>query len=283
VALNVLVVDDSDVIRSMILKTLRLADVSLGVAYEASNGREALEIIDSNWVDLVLADINMPVMDGLEMLRRLRADAQHSGLPVIVVTTEASKERIAELETAGVSAYVRKPFTPETIRNVVDSVTAALTSGEAATESVLDSFVAVLERFVMMEGAPADADSAPLDIIDFDLLQASMTFHGAVTGAVTMAAPLELCAEMAANAVGVELDLETHARKAADALGEVLNMTCGYLVLDLEPDRPTDLTPPVVLGMESAEWERFADLPSTISVVIEGRPALISCVLKPRY
>lgn len=280
-ALNVLVVDDSDVIRRMILKTLRLAEVSLGTTFEAANGKEALEIIDSNWIDLVLADINMPIMDGLEMLRRLRASNVHVEIPVIVVTTEGSSERIAEIQAAGVTAYVRKPFTPETIRNVVDSVTRDLSAGESASGALLDSFVEVLERFVMMDGAPAGADLPEVDLGD-DLLQASMVFRGAVTGALTLAAPVGLCAEMAANAVGAEPDYDLYSERAADALGEVLNMTCGCLVLGLEPERPTDLTPPVVLGMDVAEWERLAGLTATIPLNIEGRPALLSCVLRPR-
>lgn len=281
-ALNVLVVDDSDVIRRMILKTLRLAEISLGTAYEASNGKEALDIIDSNWVDFVLADINMPVMDGLEMLRHLRENEQHRELPVIVVTTEGSTERIAELEAAGVSAYVHKPFTPETIRSVVDSVTADLSAGESASETLLKSCIAVLERFVMMDAEPLEGELPEFDPQEADLLQASMVFRGAVTGALTLAAPFDLCLEMAANAIGVEPDPDLHAAQAADVLGEVLNMICGYLVLDLEPEKPTDLTPPVVVGMEVTEWDHLAALPATMPFTIEGRPALLSCVLRPR-
>ncbi len=281
-ALNVLVVDDSDVIRRMILKTLRLAEVPIGTTFEAANGQEALDIIDANWVDLVLADINMPVMDGVEMLNRLRADESHLELPVIMVTTEGSAERIAELEAAGVSAYVLKPFTPETIRGVVDSVTSELTAGETATEALRTSFINVLERFVMMDGAPAGTDLPQLDPADGELLQASMVFRGAVSGALTLAAPYGLCLEMAANALGVDLGSDLCAEQAEDVLGEVLNMTCGYLVLGLEPERPTDLTPPIVVGMDIPEWGRLSALAATIAVDVEGRPALLSCVLRPR-
>lgn len=282
VGVNVLIVDDSDVIRSMILKTLRLADVPIGTAYEAGNGKEALEIIDSNWVDLVLADINMPIMDGVEMLRRLRADDKHLQLPVIVVTTEGSSERIVELEAAGVSAYVRKPFTPEQIRDVVGEVTSGLSAGETATSALQSAFAEVLERFVLMDGAPGGAELPEPAEEDGDLFQASMTFRGAVTGAMTLAAPYGLCLEMAANAIGVDPTDSTAGAKAGDALGEVLNMTCGCLVMELEPDRPTDLTPPVVLGMEESEWDYLAQSSATVGFIVEGRPALVSCVLRPR-
>lgn len=281
-ALNVLVVDDSDVIRSMILKTLALADVPIGSAFEASNGREALGIIDANWVDLVLADINMPVMDGVEMLRRLREDARHAELPVIVVTTEGSMEIVAELEGAGVSAFVRKPFTPETIRNVVDEVTSTLTAGETATDELLNAFTDVLERFVMVYGAPAGSDLPPTLCDDGDLLQASMTFSGGVSGIMTMAAPLDVCLEMAGNAMGIEADDEGAMEKACDALGEILNMTCGNLVLALEPDKQTHLTPPVVLGMDLFEWEYLRTSQTTLPFDVEGAPMLVSCMIRPR-
>lgn len=281
-ALNVLVVDDSDVIRNMIMKTLRLADVPLGTLFEAANGREALEIIEGNWVDLVLADINMPIMDGLEMLRRLRADDRHLELPVIVVTTEGAAERVAELEAAGVSAYVRKPFTPEAIRNVVGEITAGLRPGETASEELTHAFLEVLERFVMLEGALAGADLPTFGPPEQAVLQASMTFRGAVTGAISLAAPLALCLEMAANAMGVDPDSDLARAKAGDALGEVLNMTCGCLVLSLEPDRPTELAPPAVVGVDLPEWTYLASCASTIAFTVEGRPALLSCVTRPR-
>ncbi|MHB9004111.1 MAG: response regulator [Coriobacteriia bacterium] len=281
-ALNVLVVDDSDVIRTMILKTLRLADVPVGTAFEAGNGKEALDIIGSNWVDLVLADINMPIMDGLDMLRRLRADERHIELPVIVVTTEGSTARIAELEAAGVSAYVRKPFTPETIRNVVDSVTSELSAGETALDELLTSFTDVLGRFVMMDGSPADDEFPNAVHEDGDLLQASMTFRGGVTGAITIAAPLSACLEMAGNAIGVDASSALALEKAGDALGEVLNMTAGSLVLSLEPEIQTDLTPPTVLGIDLPEWEYLADAASTTRFDVEGMPVLVSCMIRPR-
>lgn len=282
-ALNVLVVDDSDVIRTMILKTLRLADVPVGTAFEASNGREALGIIEANWIDLVLADINMPVMDGLEMLRRLRSDERHVELPVIVVTTEGSMERMAELEDAGVSAFVRKPFTPETIRNVVDNITSTLSPGEAVVDELLAAFTEVLERFVMMDGFPAGAEVPPLRCDDADLLQASMTFRGAVNGALTIAAPLNVCLDMAANVMGADPEGDDAVSKACDALGEVLNIACGSLVLALEPGEQTDLTPPVVLGMDSSEWHYLLAANSTLPFDVEGSPVLISCVVRPRH
>jgi two-component system chemotaxis response regulator CheY len=121
-AFNVLVVDDSAVMRSMITRVVRMCGVPLGEFFEASNGEEGLRAIRENWVDLVLLDINMPVMNGEEMLRHLRADPETSAMPVIVVSTESSETRVQALEELGVS-FVHKPFAPETLRDTILRVT----------------------------------------------------------------------------------------------------------------------------------------------------------------
>jgi two-component system chemotaxis response regulator CheY len=119
---NILIVDDSRTIRSVIRKTLLIAGVPTGELYEASNGREGLQIMKDNWVDLCFADINMPVMNGIEMIEQMLADQMLEKLPVVIVSTEGSKTRIEELFRKGVRAYLRKPITPEIIRNVVKEV-----------------------------------------------------------------------------------------------------------------------------------------------------------------
>lgn len=121
-ALNILVVDDSETVREIIGKTLQLAQVPVGELYMAANGKEALDILGQNWVDLVFSDINMPVMGGVEMIERMHEDELMRSIPVIVVSTEGSATRIEQLKTKGVCAYIRKPFTPELIRNVVNDV-----------------------------------------------------------------------------------------------------------------------------------------------------------------
>ena len=91
--INVLVVDDSGVMRSMIIKSIRMSGLVLGDVYEAANGQEGLEKLKSNPVDLVVADINMPVMDGEEMIDRMKADSDTLAIPVVVISTEGSEER----------------------------------------------------------------------------------------------------------------------------------------------------------------------------------------------
>ncbi len=121
-AYNILVVDDSSIIRSVIKKTLKLAEVPVNELYEAENGKEGLERLTEHWVDLVFADINMPVMTGIEMIDKMAADGLLKTIPVVIVSTEGSATRIEELSKKGVKAYIRKPFTPEVLRDVVKQV-----------------------------------------------------------------------------------------------------------------------------------------------------------------
>ena len=119
---NILIVDDSKTIRSVIKKTLDIAGVPVGDLYEAENGKEALDVMNSNWIDLIFADINMPVMTGIEMIKKMSEDNTLDKTPVIIVSTEGSKTRIDDLLELGVRAYLRKPINPEELRNIVYEV-----------------------------------------------------------------------------------------------------------------------------------------------------------------
>ncbi len=120
-SLNILVVDDSAVIRKIIIKTLGMSALPLGQICEAGNGQEALEIMDQQWIDLIFADLNMPVMDGQTMIARIRSNPELADVPVIVVSTEGSKTRIEQLTSQGVR-FVHKPFSPEQICSVVTNL-----------------------------------------------------------------------------------------------------------------------------------------------------------------
>ncbi|HPU98020.1 MAG TPA: response regulator, partial [Candidatus Hydrogenedentes bacterium] len=117
-----LVVDDSATVRAVIRKTLELSGIELGEFLEAANGKEGLETLRKSWVDLVFCDINMPVMNGEEMIRAMREDEELRSIPVVVVSTEASSTRIESLHRLGVQDYIKKPFTPEMLRNVVKTL-----------------------------------------------------------------------------------------------------------------------------------------------------------------
>jgi two-component system, chemotaxis family, chemotaxis protein CheY len=112
---NVLIVDDSKSMRRVIIKTLELSGFRVGELFEASNGQEALDQIEGKWIDLVLSDIHMPIMDGFEFIQSLRKNEMFKDTPVVFVTTEASEVRLNQLMTLGARGYIRKPFKPEEI------------------------------------------------------------------------------------------------------------------------------------------------------------------------
>ncbi len=127
-AWNILVVDDSETVRAVIVRTLDIAGVPVNEMYQAENGKEALDILGDNWIDLIFSDINMPVMGGVEMIERMNEDDLLKSIPVIVVSTEGSTTRIEQLKQKGIRAYIRKPFTPELVRSVVDDIMGVSTS-----------------------------------------------------------------------------------------------------------------------------------------------------------
>ncbi|MFY9725523.1 MAG: response regulator [Bryobacteraceae bacterium] len=118
--LHVLIVDDSPAMRSFIHRVLELSGLEVGRCLEASNGEEALRLLEDNWVDAVLTDINMPQMDGEELLRRMSGHAVLRSIPVLVVSTDRTEGRIQKMLTLGAKGYVTKPFAPETLRDELE-------------------------------------------------------------------------------------------------------------------------------------------------------------------
>ena len=113
---NLLIVDDSTAIRKILLRVLHQTEIALGDVLEASDGKEALSVLEGRQISLVLSDINMPNMDGIQLLRALRASEQWRDLPVVLITTEGSQARVQEAVELGATAYIRKPFSADQLR-----------------------------------------------------------------------------------------------------------------------------------------------------------------------
>lgn len=114
--LDVLIVDDSAAIRKILQRVLRQTEIPIGTVYEAGDGAEALETMRRQTIGLVLSDINMPNMDGLEFLTKMRAEPVWNSIPVLMVSTEGTQAKVLEAVERGASGYVRKPFTAEQIK-----------------------------------------------------------------------------------------------------------------------------------------------------------------------
>ena len=116
---KVLTVDDSRTMRDMVSFTLKGAGYDV---VEAADGQQALGVIGANKVDLVITDLNMPVMDGLTLIRRLRAPPAHRTLPILMLTTEADEKKKSEGRAVGATGWIVKPFNPEKLISVVQKV-----------------------------------------------------------------------------------------------------------------------------------------------------------------
>ena len=123
--LDVLIVDDSAAIRKILLRVLTQTDLEIGDVFEAGDGMEALTILQGKNVGLVLCDVNMPKMDGLQFLTSMRARPEWNAIPVIMITTEGSQAKVMEAVQLGAQGYVRKPFTAEQIKEKISSCLSA--------------------------------------------------------------------------------------------------------------------------------------------------------------
>jgi two-component system chemotaxis response regulator CheY len=122
---SILVVDDSAMMRKVVLRTLKMAGVEFDTVLEAGDGNEALACLRANKVELIMCDINMPVMTGLQLLEQIKAEKLAVGVPIVMVTTESSEPQVRQAILAGARGYIRKPFSIEHIVNNVKPLLAA--------------------------------------------------------------------------------------------------------------------------------------------------------------
>ena len=130
-AFNVLIVDDSPAMRSFIGRVLDLSGLEIGACLEADNGAEALEILGKSCVDVILTDINMPVMNGEQFLAEIASRGDLNRVPVVVVSTDSSGLRMERMLSLGAKGYVKKPFSPESLREELERVLEMAHDGNA--------------------------------------------------------------------------------------------------------------------------------------------------------
>ncbi len=118
--MNILIVDDFSTMRRIIKNLLR--DLGFNNVSEADDGQTALPMLQSGGFDFLVTDWNMPGMDGLTLLKSVRADEALSKMPVLMVTAEAKREQIVVAAEAGVNGYVVKPFTAVTLKEKIDKI-----------------------------------------------------------------------------------------------------------------------------------------------------------------
>ncbi len=228
---TVLIVDDSATTRAMIKRVIEMTGLNVGTILQAENGRKGLDILETTPVDLVLADLNMPVMDGMEMIARMHGSATLSSIHVVVISAQPDPEQIEQLKRDGVAGYLAKPFTPEGVSTLIAplleaqniAVPAPANSG-SFNVSLAESLVEAMETMAFI--SPELPDPASLPVASPDMRLIRIDFHGGgISGSLAMSAPAKL-GEVVAENCGAD-----DAKSAADdAMKELANVTCGLLL-----------------------------------------------------
>ena len=231
---RILVVDDSPIIRSIVKKSVRMSGIETEELLEAANGREALALLGERTADIVIADLNMPEMNGVEMIGEMAKDQRLAPIPVIVVSSDRNHDRMEALKRHGVSAFLKKPFRPEELRGVlVDALSRVGPSSEAPPPAISGAamrgaLAATLEKaaFVLVDPVSEPSPWSGL------LVEAQFPFDGPVKGRLALATSPSFAMELAGNLLGVDPESVAASKGAHDAVGELLNIFAGVLFED---------------------------------------------------
>ncbi len=271
---NVLLVDDSATTRSVIAKTFKLADLPINELHEAGDGQEALRILNSQWIDVVFADLNMPTMDGAQLVEHMAADRMLHNIPVVLVTIEGSVRRIDELKTRGVAAFIRKPFTPEAIRDVFGKVMRPQIQS-VDRSLVADVFCKVMEGYAFMLGSPVEKKDFP-GPGEGGAKQATVYFSGRLSGHVAVVVPQRMCPLLAANVLGVEPGDASAVSRADDSLKELANVAAGQVMTAVAgEDIVLERSLPELAGLDGEGWAQLLAEEETIPFIVDEYPILL--------
>jgi two-component system chemotaxis response regulator CheY len=243
---HVMIVDDCPAMRTFIMRVIDLSGLEIGKRLQASNGQEALDTLREQQVDLILTDINMPIMNGEELLRQLDQDELLKTIPVLVVSTDGSEHRIQCMLSLNARGHLKKPFSPEALREKLkellgvpmpmnkDAVRQILTaSGRQALETMFFEI--------------ADAASSETQRPNGDLVATSLTFTGEPPGRFGIVLSEPVARSIAANFLALEDENELTPNQIRDVAGEFTNIVCGSVLSDLESKFNFDLSSPVAI------------------------------------
>jgi two-component system chemotaxis response regulator CheY len=128
-SMKILIVDDSLTIRRIITNALKT--VGFSDTIEASNGKEALEKLTTGKVDFIITDWNMPEMNGLDLIKEVRANPLYSSMPILMITTRGTERDVVEALQAKVNSYIMKPFTPQELKEKIEGILKTVQVGTA--------------------------------------------------------------------------------------------------------------------------------------------------------
>ena len=267
--MRILIVDDSVPTRRFIRRVAELTGLSFTHFEEAGHGVEALERLAANDFDLVLIDINMPVMNGEQFLAAMRAQPGYEQIPVVAISTDATVDRIARMRALGANGYITKPFTPEALR---DQLARVLNRGEGPTpdslpeskgsvEDLLRSSAGQVLVTMFFSSVEQTAPAASLD----GGLSASISFSGSIAGRFAIALSPEAAMNVSNNFLGL-MGEAIGRTEQEQVVRELANMVCGRFLSRFEPNGRFDLGTGVAIpGGRFAEFA--AQLESKTPVV----------------
>jgi two-component system chemotaxis response regulator CheY len=226
----ILLVDDSATTRAMIKRVIDMAELPVGDIYEAENGQAALDQMQAHDVSLVLADLNMPGMDGMEMIKCMRADERLRPIPVVVISAQPDEDRILELKRHGVTDYLPKPFTAEAVRDLIipnlkpPEVQDLDESASLMNLTLVEAFAEALETMAFI--SPELPENGETAEISRSCRLVEIGFHGqGIHGKLMLGAPVEFGSQ-----VSIHCGASGDPAGADDALKELANVTCGLLL-----------------------------------------------------
>lgn len=263
-ALDILIVDDSSLTRKRIRRIIEMTDLDVGQFLDAGNGVEALKILEKTDVDLVLTDLNMPEMNGSEMVLRMKNNEATKSIPVVVVSTESNTTRVKELLAEGVKDYLHKPFTPEEFKEIIQLL---WTKSENETEELLTQALSeALETMAFLTIVPDDDDM----IVPQKTVLAEIDFTGARNGTIQILAGLDFCKVLAENIAAID---DVDDKTALDALKELSNISCG-LFLPMVVVSTADVfdvsVPKARRSDNPSKWDEFVADQNSCTLNIEG-------------
>ncbi|MDH5682278.1 MAG: response regulator [Spirochaetota bacterium] len=248
-SINVLIVDDSQSTRSIIKKILRMAKVDIDNVYEAENGEHGLDVLSKERIkiDLMLLDINMPVMNGIEMVEKMKKSQAVSKTPIIFISSDGSDQRLNRINELGDYPLITKPFHPYDVIEVIHQVTNNKIFSKYQ-EFFLDSLKIVLETsfFAMAEPASLSDIQDKLDSLeDSTFFSVFLPFSGDIMGSMEYYIPHALHRELTGNALGsIENDLSEQI--ILDNLKEFANIVCGHFISNHFAKRKWEMSLPVI-------------------------------------
>jgi two-component system, chemotaxis family, chemotaxis protein CheY len=228
----ILIVDDSATTRAMIKRVIGMTHLPVGDIFEAADGKAALDLLESHSVELVLADLNMPVMDGMEMISRMRKSDKLRSTPVIVISAQPDEDRIGQLKRDGVVGYLPKPFTAEAARDLIGPHLVPKPERAKQTDAIggsinltlIEAFAEALETMAFISPELPEKNGLPAFAAAARLVR--VCFHGqGIRGSLALAVPPEFGSVVAVNCGTTGTEAE-----ADDALKELANVTCGLLL-----------------------------------------------------